>query len=99
MAVDQKGHSLYADVIRWCLKRPDTVVYYLSTSQFMLNEVIVSHETKIEKQHTVMVDKYEDVVTNLRQEGYTVRFCAEEVGARGDLSKSITVTHCDNWDS
>lgn len=42
----------------------------------------------MEWQHIVKVSKYESLVADLRNRGYTVRFCSTEVGTTGLFTKS-----------
>lgn len=57
-------------------------------TQFMLIELTVLYEPRMEGLRMYKFAKYEGLVADLRDDGYTVRFFAVEVDARGLVSKS-----------
>lgn len=46
----------------------------------------------MEEHHMYKVPRYEGLVADLRNDGFAIRFCAAEVGARG-LSPSPSTMH------
>lgn len=64
------------------------VAHSVSTRQFMLIELIISYALRMEGHHMYKVGMYEGLVADLRDDGFTVRFCTAEMGTRGLVSKS-----------
>lgn len=60
--------------------------------QFMLIKLTVLYKRKMEVQHLYKVAKFESLVTDLRDDGYTVRFCAIKV-AQEVSSLSLCMMH------
>lgn len=72
--VDLKGHGWYTDVVQIYGQRPDIAVLHCSSWQFPLNEESRSSTCK-------KMAKYDDLITSLRQGGYTVRIFVVEGSA------------------
>ena len=63
--------------------RPDLVVINRLNKTIWIFELTVSFECSINKAHDRKTNKYVRLVNDLEQLGYTVQFCAFEIGSRG----------------
>ena len=78
----------YPQIIRKTGLRPDIVLHSQKTKQILLIELTVPYESRIEEAHVYKTEKYADLVTGLREDGFQARVFAVEVGARGFIGSS-----------
>jgi hypothetical protein len=83
IAVDLKGFGVYPECVRRTGCRPDIVLHSASTKKLLLVELTVPCETRLEQQHVFKTANCEDLVGELRRQGFSSRITAVEVGDRG----------------
>lgn len=69
-----KGWGKYPDVIQRSWQRPDIIVHSVSVRQFIMIGLTAMYEPRMKRQPMYNVAKYEGLVADLRDDGYTVRF-------------------------
>ena len=81
--------AAYPEAIRQKNQKPDLVVWSEEDSHIIMIELSVPYESRIDDQHQFKTRKYEDLVRELRSEGYTALLRPVEVGARGFVGASM----------
>ena len=72
--------AAYPEAIRQKNQKPDLVVWSEEDSHIIMIELSVPYESRIDDQHQFKTRKYEDLVRELRSEGYTALLRPVEVG-------------------
>ena len=71
-------------------QRPDMVITSRSTKTLILVELTVPWEDRIEVSHELKQAKYDDLVTQARQNGWHATCFSIEAGCRGFPAKSVS---------
>ena len=71
-------------------QRPDLVVIWESIKQMLMIELTVPFETNTNAAHTRKLDRYKELVAEVRNNGYSVTYHAIEIGARGQINRDNT---------
>ena len=79
--------------------RPDIVVHSEKAKEYLLIELTVPYESRIDAAHAYKTEKYADLAQSLRNAGFQTRVYAVEIGARGfvgasayDLMKRLAIS-------
>ena len=98
-SADLPGWNQYPESIKESGLRPDIVLHSEKAKQFVLIELTVPYESRIEAAHIYKTEKYADLAQSLRNAGFQARVHAIEVGARGfvgasayDLMKRLSIS-------
>ena len=83
VSADLPEWDKHPDVIRRTTLRPDIVIHSPSTQQFIMVELTVPYESRMEQAHTYKKEKYLDLTKVLEESGYLAKIIPVEIGARG----------------
>ncbi len=67
-------------------QKPDLVLHNKLSKHVIILELSVPFERNIEDTHKRKVDRYQFLISDIRNLGYTVRYHAIEIGSRGHIS-------------
>ena len=68
-------------------QRPDLVIINEESKELTMVELTIPFETNLEAAHSRKVEKYNCLVHDIQEKGYTVSFYAVEVGVRGLVNR------------
>ena len=68
--------------------RPDIVILNRNSKHIILFELSVPYELNIDATHQRKVDRYEQLVSDIREKGYKVKYYPTEIGSRAYISKN-----------
>ena len=86
-AADLEGLRHYSQLLRDSGRRPE-VVFTSSSDAFILVELTVPWEDRIEASNVLKTKKYSDLAKELKDSGFQVKLMPVEVRARGLVGKS-----------
>lgn len=89
IAADVSGRRMYPQAVRDSGKRPDAVMSSVQANSLILVELTVPWEDRMEESNIFKRGKYDELVLDLQEKGYHVKFFAVEVGARGLVGRSM----------
>ncbi|MFG1588224.1 hypothetical protein ACDT12_13105 [Staphylococcus aureus] len=89
IAADINDFRNYPQAIRDSGKRPDVVISSARANSFILVELTVPFEDRMEERNISKREKYDELTADLRDTGYEVSLFAVEVGARGLPGRSL----------
>ena len=78
----------HPEAVRQTGQRPDAVIYSAKGKKYVLIELTVPMEEKMEEWHHIKTAKYEPLAQELRSARFSVTILAVEVGARGFVGTS-----------
>ena len=85
---DLKGWNRHPEIISKSGMRPDIVIHSQSTKQVIMIELTVPYESRMEEAQMYKTEKYADLASSLKSEGYQAKVLATEIGARGFIGGS-----------
>ncbi|GFR67387.1 polyprotein [Elysia marginata] len=85
---DLQEWDKHPDTIRRNTLRPDIVIHLHSTQQFIIVELTVPYESRVEQAHTYKKEKYLDLTKELEESGFRAKIMPIEIGARGLVGSS-----------
>ncbi len=88
VAADLEGLRHYPQLLRDSGRRPDVVLASSSSDAFILVELTVPWEDRIEASNVLKTEKYSGLAKDLEGSGFRVKLMAVEVGVRGLVGKS-----------
>ena len=68
--------------------KPDLCIYDESQKNVTIMELSIPFELGVDKAHQYKTDKYSALLTDIRNNGYDVKFYAIEIGSRGFISEN-----------
>ena len=71
-------------------QKPDLVIRDSESKSIFIIELSVPFERNIEDTHKKKIDRYENLISDIKDSGYSVRYYALEVGSRGYISQENT---------
>ena len=91
MYTDLEGYSIAGGTIPPHIlttsQRPDLVIINEESKELTMVELTIPFETNLEAAHNRKVEKYNCLVHDIQEKGYTVSFYAVEVGVRGLVNR------------
>ena len=88
VAADLEGLRHYPQFLRDSGRRPDVVLASSSSDAFILIELTVPWEDRIEASNVLKTEKYSGLAKDLEDSGFRVKLMPVEVGVRGLVGKS-----------
>ena len=88
VSADLQGERHCHKVLQESGKRPDLVMASTATDSFILVELTVPWEDRMDLSNALKSDRYLDLTMDLEARGYGVHLFAIEVGARGLVGRS-----------
>ncbi len=67
-------------------QKPDLVIYDKQSKEIFIFELSVPFERNIQDTHKKKIDRYEILISDIKQEGYKVKYYAVEIGSRGHIT-------------
>ena len=67
--------------------RPDLVIVNRTLKKLVLFELSVPFEVNIDATHTRKIDRYRQLISDIEENGYSVKYYAVEIGSRAFISK------------
>ena len=89
VAASPEGLRHYPQLLRDSGRRPDAVLASSSSDAFILVELTVPWEDRIEASNVMKTEKYSDLAKDLEDSVFLVKLMPVEVGARGLVGKSV----------
>ncbi|GFR84506.1 reverse transcriptase [Elysia marginata] len=88
VSADLPEWGKHPNVIRRTTLRPDIVIHPPSTQLFIMVELTVPYESRMEQAHTYKEEKYLDLAKELEESRYRAKIIPIEIGARGFAGSS-----------
>ncbi len=67
-------------------QKPDLVILDRESKEIFIMELSVPFERNIEDTHKRKLDRYQNLISDIRNAGYCVKYYAIEIGSRGHIS-------------
>ncbi|GFR74377.1 reverse transcriptase [Elysia marginata] len=83
VSADLSEWDKHPDVIRRTTLGPDIVIHSPSSQQFIMVELTVPYESRMEQAHTYKKEKYLDLTKELEESGYRAKIMPIEIGTKG----------------
>ena len=92
VATDLKHNFIFPTEIALTTKRPDIVIWSVKAKKVFVIELTVPYEENFDWAHQRKLEKYEDLREQCVRNGWTTNVFPIEVGCRGFITNSTTVS-------